>query len=211
MVEILREANKKKMLKGVELSEEDMLFMKENLLTTKDLKKKSVETRKEIEQLRSKNEISERRAEEAEAKTKALNLLYDEADDQDISRKRIKQNKEVQKFLECQYTFLVLNEGYTTKFKNLCKEYRELKREIKEPDFERLSKLVDKFEKLSRSFIEGEKKERENVPECKDQEIDRLKLSIVTRVVQARDVAEKEKRKVEKEKVEVEEIVKQLI
>lgn len=134
MVEILREANKKKMLKEVELSEEDMLFMKENLLTTKDLKKKSVETRKEIEQLRSKNEISERRAEEAEAKTKALNLLYDEADDQDISRKRIKQNKEVQKFLECQYTFLVLNEGYTTKFKNLCKEYRELKREIKEPD-----------------------------------------------------------------------------
>ncbi|MGX9892578.1 hypothetical protein [Wolbachia endosymbiont of Protocalliphora sialia] len=93
MVEILREANKKKMLKEVELSEEDMLFMKENLLTTKDLKKKSVETRKEIEQLRSKNEISERRAEEAEAKTKALNLLYDEADDQDISRKRIKQNK----------------------------------------------------------------------------------------------------------------------
>ncbi|WP_419215059.1 hypothetical protein [Wolbachia endosymbiont of Rhagoletis cingulata] len=108
MVEILREANKKKMLKEVELSEEDMLFMKENLLTTKDLKKKSVETRKEIEQLRSKNEISERRAEEAEAKTKALDLLYDEADDQDISRKRIKQNKEVQKFLECQYTFLVL-------------------------------------------------------------------------------------------------------
>ncbi|WP_343288899.1 hypothetical protein [Wolbachia endosymbiont of Encarsia formosa] len=43
-----------------------------------------------------------------------------------------------------------------------------MKREIKEPDFERLSKLVDKFEKLSRSFIEGEKKERENVPECKD-------------------------------------------
>ncbi|WP_264719383.1 hypothetical protein [Wolbachia endosymbiont (group B) of Eucosma cana] len=37
MVEILREANKKKMLKEVELSEEDMLFMKENLLTTKDL------------------------------------------------------------------------------------------------------------------------------------------------------------------------------
>uniref|UniRef100_A0A3B0J0M3 Uncharacterized protein n=1 Tax=Wolbachia endosymbiont of Aleurodicus floccissimus TaxID=2152762 RepID=A0A3B0J0M3_9RICK len=55
---------------------------------------------------------------------------------------------------------LLSNEGYTTKFKNLCKEYRELKREIKEPDFERLSKLVDKFEKLSRSFIEGEKKER---------------------------------------------------
>ncbi len=224
---------------------------KENLLTTKDLKKKSVETRKEIEKLRSKNEISERRAEEAEARAeeerrakeeerrakeeerrakeeerrareeaeakvemeraekKALNLLYDEADDQDISRKRIKQDKEVQKFLECQYTFLVLNEGYTTKFKNLCKEYRELKREIKEPDFERLSKLANEFDRLSRSFIEGEKV-GQNVPESRDLDIDRLKLSIVTRVEQARDVAEKEKRRVEKEKTEAEEIVKQL-
>ncbi len=217
---------------------------KENLLTTKNLKKKSVETRKEIEQLRSKNEISERRAEEerrgreeaearaeeekrakeeerrareeAEAKVKmeraekkALNLLYDEADDQDISRKRIKQNKEVQKFLECQYTFLVLNEDYTMKFKNLYKEYRELRREIKEPDFERLSKLASECDRLSRSFIEGEKV-GENVPESRDGDIDRLKLSIVTRVVQARDVAEKEKRKVEKEKTEVEEKVKQL-
>ncbi len=217
---------------------------KENLLTTKDLKEKSIETRKEIEKLRSKNEISERRAEEAEiraeeakvraeeerrakeeerrakeeerrgreeaeAKTKALDLLYDEADDKDISRKRIKQNKEVQKFLECQYTFLVLNEGYITKFKNLCKEYRELKREIKEPDFERLLKLANEFDRLSRSFIEGEKV-GENVPESRDVDIDRLKLSIVTRVVQARDIAEKEKRKVEKEKTEAEEIVKQL-
>ncbi|WP_353280553.1 hypothetical protein [Wolbachia endosymbiont (group B) of Cyclophora punctaria] len=196
---------------------------KENLLTTKDLKEKSIETRKEIEKLRSKNEISERRAEEAEiraeeerrakeeaeAKTKAIDLLYDEADDQEISRKRIKQDKEVQKFLECQYTFLVLNEGYITKFKNLCKEYRDLKREMKEPDFERLSRLANEFDKLSRSFIEGEKV-GENVPESRDGDIDRLKLSIVTRVVQARDVAEKEKRKVEKEKTEAEEIVKQL-
>jgi hypothetical protein len=99
----------------------------------------------------------------------------------------------VQKFLECQYTFLVLNEGYTMKFKNLCREYRELKREIKEPDFERLSKLANEFEKLSRSFVEREKEERENVPECNEQNIDRLKLSIVTRVVQGRDVAEREK------------------
>ncbi len=202
---------------------------KDNLLVTKDLKKKSVETKKEIEQLKNESEISERRAEEAEvraeeerrakeeerrakeeaeAKTKALDLLYDEADDQDISRKRIKQNKEIQKFLESQYTFLVLNEGYTTKFKNLCREYKDLKREIKEPDFERLSKLANEFDRLSRSFIEGEK--RENVPECRDGDIDRLKLSIVTRVIQARDVAEKEKRKVEKEKIEVEEKVKQL-
>jgi hypothetical protein len=141
---------------------------------TKDLKKKSIETRKKIEQLRSKNEISEKRVEEieakleeerrarekAEVKTKAIDLLYDEADDQEISRKRIKQNKEVQKFLECQYTFLVLNEGYTMKFKNLCREYRDLKREVKEPDFERLSKLANEFDRLSRSFIEGEKKER---------------------------------------------------
>ncbi|OJH30476.1 hypothetical protein Wxf_00061 [Wolbachia endosymbiont of Armadillidium vulgare] len=84
-----------------------------------------------------------------------------------------------------------------------------MKREIKEPDLERLSELANKFEKLSRSFIESEKEEEEsieNVPECSDQGIDRLKLSIVTRVVQARDVAEKEKRKVEKEKTEVEEI-----
>ncbi|WP_147269160.1 hypothetical protein [Wolbachia endosymbiont of Cylisticus convexus] len=87
-----------------------------------------------------------------------------------------------------------------------------MKREIKEPDLERLSELANKFEKLSRSFIESEKEEEsiENVPECSDQDIDRLKLGIVTRVVQARDVAEKEKRKVEKEKTEVEEIVKQL-
>ncbi|WP_264953185.1 MULTISPECIES: hypothetical protein [unclassified Wolbachia] len=173
------------------------------------------ERRAKEEERRAKEE--ERRArEEAEAKVemeraekKALNLLYDEADDQDISRKRIKQDKEVQKFLECQYTFLVLNEGYTTKFKNLCKEYRELKREIKEPDFERLLKLANEFDRLSRSFIEGEKV-GQNVPESRDLDIDRLKLSIVTRVEQARDVAEKEKRRVEKEKTEAEEIVKQL-
>ncbi|WP_341811583.1 hypothetical protein [Wolbachia endosymbiont (group A) of Oxytorus armatus] len=168
------------------------------------------EERRAKEEERRAREKAEAKVEMERAEKKALDLLYDEADDQEISRKRIKQNKEVQRFLECQYTFLVLNEGYTMKFKNLCREYRDLKREVKEPDFERLSKLANEFEKLSRSFIEGEKKERENVPECKDQEIDRLKLSIVTRVVQARDEAEKEKRKVEKEKVEVEEIVKQL-
>ncbi|MCJ7454519.1 MAG: hypothetical protein MUP48_03585 [Wolbachia endosymbiont of Homalodisca vitripennis] len=171
-----------------------------------EVKAEEAEVRAEEE--RRAREKAEAKVEMERAEKKALNLLYDEADDQDISRKRIKQDKEVQKFLECQYTFLVLNEGYTTKFKNLCKEYRELKREVKEPDFERLSKLANEFEKLSRSFIEGEK--RENVPECSDLDIDRLKLSIVTRVVQARDVAEKEKRKVEKEKVEVEEKVKQL-
>jgi hypothetical protein len=99
------------------------------------------------------------------------------------------------------------------KFKNLCREYRDLKREVKEPDFERLSKLANEFEKLSRSFVEREKEEeesRENVPECNEQNIDSLKLSIVTRVVQGRDIAEREKRTVEKEKTEVEEIVKQL-
>ncbi|MGL9759549.1 MAG: hypothetical protein ACR5LA_12830, partial [Wolbachia sp.] len=176
--------------------------------------KRAAEVKAEEAEVRAEEERRAREKAEAKvemeiAEKKALDLLYDEADDQDISRKRIKQNKEVQKFLECQYTFLVLNEGYTTKFKNLCKEYRELKREVKEPDFERLSKLANEFEKLSRSFVEREK-ERENVPECRDGDIDRLKLSIVTRVVQARDVAEEEKRKVEKEKVEVEEIVKQL-
>ncbi|WP_264687680.1 hypothetical protein [Wolbachia endosymbiont (group B) of Erynnis tages] len=167
------------------------------------------EERRAKEEERRAREEAEAKVEMERAEKKALNLLYDEADDQDISRKRIKQDKEVQKFLECQYTFLVLNEGYTTKFKNLCREYRELKREIKEPDFERLSKLADEFDRLSRSFIEGEKV-GENVPESRDGDIDRLKLSIVTRVVQARDVAEKEKRKVEKEKTEAEEIVKQL-
>ncbi|WP_353281024.1 hypothetical protein [Wolbachia endosymbiont (group B) of Tholera decimalis] len=167
------------------------------------------EERRAKEEERRAREEAEAKVEMERAEKKALNLLYDEADDKDISRKRIKQNKEVQKFLECQYTFLVLNEGYITKFKNLCREYRELKREIKEPDFERLSKLANEFDKLSRSFIEGEKV-GENVPESRDGDIDRLKLSIVTRVVQARDVAEKEKRKVEKEKTEAEEIVKQL-
>ncbi len=195
-----------------------------------ELTKKDMNNQKELYAMAAKNEVSERRAEEAEiraeeerrakeeerrakeeaeAKTKAIDLLYDEADDQEISRKRIKQDKEVQKFLECQYTFLVLNEGYITKFKNLCKEYRDLKREIKEPDFERLLKLANEFDRLSRSFIEGEKVGK-NVPESRDGDIDRLKLSIVTRVVQARDVAEKEKRKVEKEKTEAEEKVKQL-
>jgi len=37
-----------------------------------------------------------------------------------------------------------------------------------------------------------------------------LKCDIVTRVVQARDIAEREKKTVEKEKTEVEEIVKRL-
>ncbi|GFR13483.1 uncharacterized protein TNCT_653261 [Trichonephila clavata] len=170
------------------------------------------ERRAKEEERRAKEE--ERRArEKAEAKTKALDLLYDEADDQDISTKRIKQNEDVQKFLKCQYTFLVLNEDCITKFKGLCREYRNLRREIKEPNFERLSELANEFDRLSRSFAEGEREEeesRENVPGCNDQSIDRLKCDIVTRVVQARDVAEKEKRKVEKEKTEVEEIVKQL-
>ncbi|WP_341815923.1 hypothetical protein [Wolbachia endosymbiont (group B) of Idaea biselata] len=209
-----------------ELTEKDMNNQKElHAMATKNeiSERRAEEERRGREEAEARAEEEkrakeeERRArEEAEAKVKmeraekkALNLLYDEADDQDISRKRIKQNKEVQKFLECQYTFLVLNEDYTMKFKNLYKEYRELRREIKEPDFERLSKLASECDRLSRSFIEGEKV-GENVPESRDGDIDRLKLSIVTRVVQARDVAEKEKRKVEKEKTEVEEIVKQL-
>ncbi|WP_341811771.1 hypothetical protein [Wolbachia endosymbiont (group A) of Conops quadrifasciatus] len=158
--------------------------------------------KKNIDDQVKKNRLSEgKRAAEAKvemerAEKKAIDLLYDEADDQDISRKRIKQNKDIQKFLECQYTFLVLNEGYTTKFKSLCREYKNLRREVKEPDFERLSGLANEFEKLSRSFVEREKEEeesRENVPECNDQNIDRLKISIVMRVVQARDVAEREK------------------
>ncbi|WP_264703428.1 hypothetical protein [Wolbachia endosymbiont (group A) of Volucella inflata] len=106
-----------------------------------------------------------------------------------------------------------MNENYATKFKNLCREYKDLKREIKEFDFEKLSEFANEFEKLSRSFVEKEKEEeesRENVPECNDQSIDRLKLNIVTRVVQARDVAEREKRTAEKGKTEVEEIVKRL-
>ncbi|WP_210437487.1 hypothetical protein, partial [Wolbachia endosymbiont of Drosophila auraria] len=170
------------------------------------------ERRAKEEERRAKEE--ERKArEKAEAKTKAIDLLYDEADDQGISTKRIKQNEDVQKFLKCQYTFLVLNEDCITKFKGLCREYRNLRREIKEPNFERLSELANEFDRLSRSFAEGEREEeesRENVPGCNDQSIDRLKCDIVTRVVQARDVAEREKKTVEKEKTEVEEIVKRL-
>ncbi|MGL5029395.1 MAG: hypothetical protein ACRC6C_04870 [Wolbachia pipientis] len=184
------------------------------------LGKKAEEAEARAEEERRAKEEERRAREKAEAKVemeragkKALDLLYDEADDQDISRKRIKQDKDIQKFLECQYTFLVLNEGYATKFKNLCREYKDLKREIKEFDFEKLSELANEFERLSFRFTEGEKEEeesRENVPECNEQNIDRLKLSIVTRVVQARDVAEREKKMVEKEKTEVEEIVKRL-
>ncbi|WP_265023378.1 hypothetical protein [Wolbachia endosymbiont (group A) of Epistrophe grossularia] len=184
------------------------------------LEKKAEEAEARAEEERRAKEEERRAREKAEAKVemeragkKALDLLYDEADDQDISRKRIKQNKDIQKFLECQYTFLVLNEGYTTKFKSLCREYKNLRREVKEPDFERLSELANEFERLSFRFTEGEKEEeesRENVPECNEQNIDRLKLSIVTRVVQARDVAEREKRTAEKGKTEVEEIVKRL-
>ncbi|WP_210437479.1 hypothetical protein, partial [Wolbachia endosymbiont of Drosophila auraria] len=177
------------------------------------LGKKAEEAEARAEEERRAKEEERKAREKAEAKTKAIDLLYDEADDQGISTKRIKQNEDVQKFLKCQYTFLVLNEDCITKFKGLCREYRNLRREIKEPNFERLSELANEFDRLSRSFAEGEREEeesRENVPGCNDQSIDRLKCDIVTRVVQARDVAEREKKTVEKEKTEVEEIVKRL-
>jgi hypothetical protein len=74
-----------------------------------ELTKKDINNQEELHAMAAKNEISEKRVEEveakleegrrarekAEAKTKAIDLLYDEADDQEISRKRIKQNKEV--------------------------------------------------------------------------------------------------------------------
>lgn len=226
----IRKATSAQHLVNMELTEKDMDNQKE----LNDMAKKNEMSEKKAEEERRAKEKAEERAEkerrtkeeerrakeEAEAKVemeraekKAINLLYDEAEDQEISRKKIKQNKDVLKFLECQYTFLVLSEDCTTKFKNLCQEYKDLGREVKEPDFERLSKLANEFDKLSRSFTERkteEEESRENIPECNDQSIDRLKLSIVTRVVQARKIAEKEKKTVEKEKFEVEEIIKQL-
>ncbi|WP_265024300.1 hypothetical protein [Wolbachia endosymbiont (group A) of Epagoge grotiana] len=212
----IRKATAEQRQVNVELAGKDIINQEElhaMAASNEILGKKAEEAEARAEEERRAKEEERRAREKAEAKTKAIDLLYDEADDHGISTKRIKQNEDVQKFLKCQYTFLVLNEDCITKFKGLCREYRNLRREIKEPNFERLSELANEFDRLSSSFAEREREEeesRENVPGCNDQSIDRLKLSIVTRVVQGRDVAEREKRTVEKEKTEVEEIVKRL-
>ncbi len=152
--------------------------------------------------------------EEAEAKVKAIRFLYGEASSFNISIPVIMQNQDVEKFLTEQYTFLILNKEYGAKFKNLCAEYKNFNKETeKEVNLKKLSELANEFERLSRDFIRREEEEeevRKNAPKYNDQDIDRLSSSVVTRVVQMRDLAEKEQKILEKEKIEVEEIVKKL-
>ncbi|GFR03881.1 uncharacterized protein TNCT_490801 [Trichonephila clavata] len=151
-----------------------------------------------------------------EQRKRAIDLMYSRFK---VPEKIIMENQDVQGNLEQQCIFLVLNEDYAIKFRNICGEYKNIREVLKskqvvgKKEFDKLSELANEFDRLGKNFAEYEHKENEsamNDLKLDDVGIDELRFNIIIEVKQARTVVEQEREALIKEKNAVEEIVMQL-
>ncbi|WP_264377273.1 coiled-coil domain-containing protein [Wolbachia endosymbiont (group B) of Ochlodes sylvanus] len=184
----------------------------------------------EVKRMAHKEKKTEVRAEMAEARVKALDLVYIKAYEFKIPMKKIIQNQDIRELLTQQYAFLVLNTDYAEKFKGICNEYRNLKEELKSKQLRlnneqekyvfdkeekkhvmgKLAKLNDEIDRLSKNFVQREHKENESAEEFDDEAINELRFHVIAETKQARKATEQERKALIEEKNAVEEIVMQL-
>ncbi len=202
-------------------------YLKDEKGKAKFLKKEVKEVAIRLEKAKQSLNKEKVRNEMAQARVKALDLLYDEAEELNIPRKQITQNQDMKKFLTQQYTFLVLNKDYKEKFKGICSEYRSLEEELKSKQLRlqekyvfdkeekkhvmgKLAELNDEVDRLSKNFVQREHKENEPARKFDDEAINELRFHVIAETKQARKATEQERKALIEEKNAVEEVVMQL-
>ncbi|WP_265032355.1 coiled-coil domain-containing protein [Wolbachia endosymbiont (group B) of Apotomis turbidana] len=205
-------------------------YLKDEKEKAKFLKKEAKEVAIRLEKAIESLNKEKVRNEMAEARVKALDLVYIKAYEFKIPMKKIIQNQDIRELLTQQYAFLVLNTDYAEKFKGICNEYRNLKEELKSKQLRlnneqekyvfdkeekkhvmgKLAKLNDEIDRLSKNFVQREHKENESAEEFDDEAINELRFHVIAGTKQARKATEQERKALIEEKNAVEEIVMQL-